>query len=115
MNKNAVIAIALFLITDAIVWFQLNAQFISEWWKQRPILMCALTAFPIAFGYYYAWSHAIVAFGGWWATRFIGFALTFFVFPPLTWYFLGESPFTLKTMACVFLALCILGVQAYLK
>ena len=115
MSKHALIAVTLFVLTDILVWFQLNTQFISEWWKQRPVLMCSIMAFPIAFGYYYAWTYAFHAFGGWWATRFVGFSLTFLVFPPLTWYLLGESPFTMKTLVCTVLAFCIIGVQAFMK
>ena len=115
MNWNVVIAVFLFVITDILVWFQLNSQFLNEWWKSRSLLLCALLALPIAFGYYFAWSYAVAAFGSWWGVRFIGFALTFLVFPVLTYYLLGESFLTSKTLICTLLAICILGVQAYLK
>ena len=115
MNWNAVIAVFLFIITDIFVWFQLNSQFLNEWWKSRSLLLCTLLALPIAFGYYFAWSYAVAAFGSWWSVRFIGFALTFMVFPVLTYCLLGESFLTSKTLICTLLAICILGVQAYLK
>jgi|TARA_R110000851_G_scaffold140009_2_gene277226 hypothetical protein len=115
VNWNAVIAVFLFIITDIFVWFQINAQFLNGWWKSHSLLLCAILAFPIAFGYYFSWSYAVAAFGSWWGVRFIAFALTFMVFPVLTYYLLGESFLTSKTLICTLLAICILGVQAYLK
>ena len=111
MNWNAVIAVLLFILTDIVVWFQINAQFLNGWWKEHSLLLCGVVALPIAFGYYFAWSYAVTAFGSWWGVRFIAFALSFLVFPIMTQYFLGESMFTTKTLICVMLAICILGVQ----
>ena len=115
MNWNAVIAVSLFVTTHALVWLQLNAQFMNPWWKDHAVLLCAILALPVAFGYYFAWSYAVAAFGDWWSVRFLQFSLTFMVFPVLTYYVLGESFFTSKTIICALLACCILGVQAYLK
>tara|TARA_R110000751_G_scaffold91222_1_gene178724 strand:- start:439 stop:783 length:345 start_codon:yes stop_codon:yes gene_type:complete len=111
VNWNAAIAVTLFILTDIVVWFQINAQFLDGWWKKHALILCAACALPVAFGYYFAWSYSAAAFGSWWGTRFIAFALSFLVFPILTHYLLGESMFTAKTTICVMLALCILGVQ----
>ena len=115
MNSNAAIAVFLFILADVLVWFQLNTQFLSEWWNGRSLLLCGVLALPVAFGYYFAWSYAVAAFGSWWGVRFVAFSLTFLVFPVMTYYMLGESFFTSKTVICTLLAFCILGVQAYLK
>ena len=114
MWKEALAAIFLFIATNCVVWFQLNLQYINEWWKQNEILLVTLTALPVAFGYYYAWTFAIAAFGQWWTARFIGFALSFFVFAPLTWYFLGEPFFTPKVMLCTLLAFLIIVIHVLL-
>ena len=114
MLKEVLISLSLFVVTNCIVWFQLNLQYISDWWKQNEILLVALTAFPIAFGYYYAWTFAVSAFGQWWTARFISFALSFFVFAPLTWYFLDEPFFTPKVMLCSLLAFLIIVIQVLL-
>lgn len=48
-----------------------------------------------------------------WTARFIGSCTGFIVFPLLTWFLLGESMFTFKTMSCVGLSLMILFIQIY--
>jgi len=50
-----------------------------------------------------------------WGPRFLIFALSYFTFPALTWYFLNESMFTAKTMTCVTLSFAIMGIQLFWK
>ena len=48
-----------------------------------------------------------------WSARLIGFALSFTIFPVLTWYMLGESMFRPKVLICIALAVGILLVQLF--
>jgi len=48
-----------------------------------------------------------------WAARLIGFAISFLVFPVMTWYFVGESMFRPKVLICVLLALVMICVQLF--
>lgn len=106
------LAVTLFIVTTTVVWFQVTGRFINDWWAQHALLISCLMAIPISLGYYYAWYFALEAFESWWSVRFISFALTFIVFPPLTYFLLGESLFTYKTLGSIFLAIVILCLQA---
>ena len=48
MNKNIAIAFILFFIAQAMIWYQTNGQFISNWVKERPALI-ALMGVPISY------------------------------------------------------------------
>ena len=50
---NLYIGIVLVFVGQAIGWFQLNAQYISDWWKDKPIMVTAVflgVPCSIAFG-----------------------------------------------------------------
>ena len=49
-----------------------------------------------------------------WSVRFIGFGLSYLVFPLMTWYLLGESMFTVKTILCIILSVCIILIQVFM-
>ena len=42
----------LFLLGQVLVWYQINGQFISDWIKERPLVM-SLMGVPISFVYIY--------------------------------------------------------------
>jgi hypothetical protein len=72
-------------------------------------------AVPTSMLAYYGTRFGFAAFSeSVWSVRFFAFAISYLVFPILTWWFLGETIFTLKTMLCVVLSLLILLVQAYM-
>ena len=39
------------------------------------------------------------------------FCMSYLTFPILTWWLLHESMFTTRTLLCIFLSFCIMGVQ----
>jgi hypothetical protein len=49
-----------------------------------------------------------------WSVRFLGFGLSYLVFPVLTWLLLGETMFTLKTGLCIFLSFTIISIQVWM-
>ena len=104
----------LFLLGQVLVWYQINGQFISEWVKQRPILM-SLMGIPISYTYIYATQHLVEAFNGdLWPQRLIGFAMGMIAFAFLTWYHLNEA-ITLKTAVTLALAVAIVVIQIVWK
>jgi len=113
MNKHLIFSIVLFLIANILVWYQANLQFMSEWWHSRPMLTITLSAFPVAFCFYFAWREGVYATGSFWTVRFLAFSLSFLVFPPMTYYLLGESMFTAKTTTCMLLAGSIMMIQLF--
>ena len=96
-----------------LVWFQCNSQYISEWWKNHPTISILTFSIPAAFCFYWGWTYMVEATDSLWAARLIGFAVSFLVFPIMTWYFVGESMFRPKVLICVFLALIMIGVQLF--
>ena len=70
---------------------------------------------PAGLGFWYGMQLAYEDMHEVWGPRFLIFALSYFTFPILTWYFLNESMFTAKTMICVSLSFVIMGIQLFWK
>ena len=104
----------LFLLGQTLVWYQINGQFISDWIKQRPILMSCL-GFPISYVYIYATKYTTEAFNGdLWPQRLIGFSMGMISFAFLTWFHLNQA-ITLKTAVTLALATAIVVIQIIWK
>lgn len=104
---------ALFVTGQIIGWFSMNSQFISEWWKDKPLLAAVLMGVPTSMCFWYAYKIIMESEGSAWTARFIGSAAGLIVFPVLTWFLLGESMFTVKTMTCFGLAILIILIQIF--
>ena len=99
------------------IWFSSNGQFMenNEFFAKHSLAFAIATG-PIVsvlgyFGARFIWE---AMNGSLWQIRFIGFGLSYLVFPVLTWYFLGESMFTLKTGICIVLSMLIILIQVYM-
>ena len=106
--------IFLFVLMHIGVWWGTNAQFIEGFSRSKAFVISLVLSVPVT----------LLAFQGSrmvydaldesaWASRFVGFGVSYLVFPVLTWVFLGESMFTAKTMTCIALSCAILGVQIF--
>jgi hypothetical protein len=105
--------IALFFLGQVMGWFQLNAQYLSEWWKDKPIAAAFLIGAPTSIAFWYAWRMIVETTGSVWTARFIGSSTGLIIFPILTWFLLGETMFTTKTMLCLGLAILIILIQLF--
>lgn len=104
----------LFLLGQILVWYQINGQFISDWVKERPLVM-SLMGVPISFVYIYATQYLVEAFDGeMWPQRLIGFAMGMIAFAFLTWLHLNQG-ITLKTGVTLILAIAIVLIQILWK
>ena len=104
----------LFLLGQTLVWYQINGQFISEWIKQRPLVM-SLMGVPISFVYIYATQYLVEAFDGdMWPQRLIGFSMGMIAFAFLTYIHLNQA-ITLKTAVTLALATAIVVIQIIWK
>ena len=110
---NLYLGIFLIFVGQIIGWFQLNAQYTSEWWKGRPIVAAFLLGVPCSIAFWYSWKLIVDETGSAWTARFMGSSGGMIIFPVLTWYFLGESMFTAKTMVCLTLAVAIMLIQLF--
>tara|TARA_Y100000593_G_C4296600_1_gene330991 strand:+ start:783 stop:1130 length:348 start_codon:yes stop_codon:yes gene_type:complete len=108
-------SLLLFAGVHTLIWFSANAQFISEQWKEKSFAIMLAASVPTAVLVYYATRLGYEALdGSAWGARFLGFGASYFVFPILTYFLLGETMFTLKTMICVLLSFTIIAVQAWM-
>ena len=107
------IGIAIFTLGQIFGWYQLNMQKYSEWWKDKPLYSAIFLGIPASIAFWYAWKIVSEATDSVWSARFIGSCTGFVVFPILTWYILGESMFTTKTMICLSLSVLIIIIQIF--
>lgn len=107
------VGIGLFFLGQVMGWFQLNAQYLSDWWKDKPFTAAFLIGAPTSVAFWYAWRTIVEATGSVWTARFIGSSTGLIIFPILTWFLLGESMFTTKTMICLGLAILIILIQLF--
>ena len=113
MTRALFLGIMLFMAGQIAGWFQLNSQYIWKWWEDKPVLAAFVFGVPTSMLFWYAWRMIAGATESVWAARFIGSGTGFLIFPVLTWFCLGESMFTVKTMSCLFLSIIIILIQIY--
>lgn len=113
MTRELFLSIALFAGCHAFGWFGNALQFMSRWWADRPLFTILLFSVPTGACAYYAMRAAYQGTGSLWSARWLGFGVSWLVFPLLTWAFMSESMFTPKTMICAVLGALIMVVQVY--
>ena len=80
-----------------------------DWWKDKPVLAAVLYSVPTGICFWYGIKLCYEEWGEVWGPRFLIFCMSYLTFPILTWYFLHETMFTVKTMICVFLSFLIIA------
>ena len=107
--------ILLFIVGNVIAWFQFNSQFVWPWWKDRPLTAQLIFAIPMGMCFWHAAKHIVEDSGELWTSKLVGFSVSNLIFPILTYIFMKESMFTIKTMSCLFLGAIIVFIQIYFK
>ena len=106
--------VLLTLVTQVAVWFQLNGQFFSPWFKNNNFFL-ALMGIPISYCYIYITQLGYQAFGGLlWPNRFVGFALGMMIFAILNSVFINEG-ISLKSAVSLVLAGILVAIQVLWK
>ena len=113
VSPKILAGIGFFIIGHICAWFQLNSQFVWEWWKDKPLLAVGIYSVPVGLSFWMATRCIFEETGAAWSARFMGFAASYFVFPLLTWVLLEESMLTPKTLTCIALSCMILAVQIF--
>jgi len=104
----------LFTILHTLVWFSTNLQFVKGFDNSKSLFISLLLSIPITLCAFYATKIAYSAMSdSLWSVRFIGFGMSYLVFPILTWTILGESMFTIKTISCICLSIIIVCIQVF--
>lgn len=113
MNK-LLLGIVYGFLAQVITFLQLQGNIKWNWFQRFPILVLA-TAIPISWLFIKSVENFVGYFDGeLWPSRLIGFAIGVIVFASMS-YFLFKEPITTKTLICLVLACCILGVQIFWK
>jgi len=114
MVKNLSISMLLFATMHGLVWISSNGQFVKSLQKNS-LMICIALAIPTSLAAYYAARLGYAALGSAWSVRFLGFGLSYLVFPLLSWLILNESPFEPKTLTCIALSFVIVALQILWK
>jgi len=106
--------VLLFVLMHITVWWSTNAQFISSWTREEALTLAIVLSVPITLFAFFAAKYTYSALNEEvWAVRFVGFGVSYLVFPLLTWFFLDESMFTWKTLSCIALSCVIICIQVW--
>ena len=106
--------IGLIFISQLIIWFQINGQFVWPSFSKNEILL-SLVGAPISYMLIKATKYGWIAFEGvLWPQRLIAFATGIILFSLCTWLFLGEG-ITTKTSICLILSVVIVLIQVFWK
>ena len=115
LSSNLFYCFLFFIALQFTVWFSTNLQFVSEDLQSKSFYIMLALSIPTSIVAYYGSKYGYAAFGGSvWSVRFFAFAMSYLIFPVLTWWLLGESMFTLKTMLCVALSFIIIAIQVWM-
>lgn len=114
MMMNFVTALLGFILMHILVWYGSNAQFILSNQKKSVLLSLALSL-PISLLALYSTRSSYAAFESLWATRMFAFGTSYLIFPVLTWWHMGESPFNVKTAISILLSCVLVFIQVFWK
>ena len=107
------IVFAIFCLMHTLVWYSTNYQLAENSNFEKSLIMCAVIALPISLLAFFGTKYTYEIFNSAWSVKLFSFSIGYIVFPILTWAYLNESPFTAKTVTCIFLATLIVGIQLY--
>ena len=102
------------IVAQVITFLQLQGNIKWGWLEKYPILTL-LASIPMGYLFIKSVEHFVSAYDGQiWPSRLIGFAIGIIVFALMSFY-LFKEPINMKTLVCLLLACCILGVQIFWK
>ena len=113
-NWYAFLIFLVFIIVGQIsTWFQLNAQFIDNKWKNNYWIL--FSCIPVTWIYLQSTKYGTESFGGQlWPQRLIAFAIGISIYTLMTNIIFGEN-LNIKNGLCIILSLCIVAIQILWK
>ena len=113
-NMNLIKGILWGLLGQILSFMQLQGSVKYGWFIKYPILIL-ISSIPATWFYLNSVNNLVAAFDGQlWPSRLIGFGIGIIIFVGLS-IILFKEPITAKTLVCLALAACILGVQIIWK
>ena len=111
LNHPLIFALLFIIAGNILTWFQVNLQFISDWWRDRPMFTILLFSTPAGALFYYGWRFLVEYFeGSLWPPRLFSFGIGIIIFSTLAYMVKGEV-LDKKTIACLFLSIIIILIQ----
>ena len=107
-------AILIFMLGSTFAFLQNNMQFINPDWKDKAFMIALIFAVPTSLCYIHSYGYFVNQFESAWSGKFVLFGISYILSPILIFLFLGESPFNLKTMLCMFFSIVIVAIQVKL-
>lgn len=113
--NNLILALTYYTIGQALIWFQVNGQFMWENFKNHPWVIAFLFGGISSYFFIEGTRYAYDYFNGvLWPTRFMSFSTGILIFTIFTYVFYNEG-ITLKTAVSLLLAVSLLCVQLFWK
>jgi len=109
MNKYVLYSIILGFFGNILVWFQLNGQIRWPIMKDYIFLLCLL-GMPISYIFFKVTEFGYEGLGSLWAVRMVIYAVSYLVFPFLTYFVLNEGLDT-TTIISILLSILILIIN----
>ena len=113
--KGVLIGSLLYVVAQTIGWFQTNGLLISKWFADNVVLTSFVLGPFVAMFFAYGTKYIYEDTQALWVARFLGFAIGYLIFIPLTWWYLGETPFTAKNIVSFILCCVLIAVQFIMK
>jgi hypothetical protein len=102
------------LAAQIVTFLQLQGQLKYDFLKNH-IWITLLMGMPISYAFMQSVKCFVAAYDGQiWPSRLLGFGIGVIVFTTMS-HFLFKEPLTLKTIICLLLGCCIIGVQIFWK
>ena len=102
-----------FCVLHTLIWVSTNWQLIETSDQRSSLYICLILSLPVSLLAFYATRISYDALESAWSVRLFGFGMSYLIFPIMTWVFLHESPFSLKTGLCVILSMIIIFIQIF--
>ena len=112
--KNILIGMLFFLLAQGTTWFQMQGQFIWDFFKKNPLII-SLLGIPISYLFLMATKYTVEGSNGLlWPSRFIGFGIGIIVYGILVSVYFNEG-INPKTLISLLLSLIIICIQVLWK
>jgi hypothetical protein len=115
LKASVQLGLLYFLMGNILLWFQINSQFVWDWWKDKAILSNLIFAIPTGLCLWMGVKNIVNSTGELWASKLLGFGVSNFVFAVMTYLMMKESILTAKTLTCLLLAAIIIAIQILWK
>jgi len=100
-----------YMLGSTLAFIQNNFSYMFKNHQELKYYVVLVLGIPISYLFLFSWDYIMQETNSAWTAKFLFFGLSYIMFPVLAYFFLNESPFTLKTYISVFLSIVIILIQ----